>query len=76
MRPRINAREDLRYCKVLCHDCPMPIAILAIAILTISLAIGIIAAKAQTRRYAAFSTPQVATRIAGGTGRSFTDLYL
>jgi hypothetical protein len=76
VRPRINAREDLRYCKVLCHDCPMPIAILAIAILAISLAIGIIAAKAQTRRYAAFSTPQVATRIAGHYPLSFDQPYL
>lgn len=52
------------------------IAILAIAILTISLAIGTIAAKLQTRRYAAFSTPQVATRIAGHYPLSFSDLYL
>lgn len=54
----------------------MPIAILAIAILTISLVIGIIAAKLQTRRYAALSAQHTATRIAGGAGRSFTDLYL
>lgn len=54
----------------------MPIAIIAIAILLIALTIGIIAAKLQTRRYAAFSTATVATRIAGGAGRSFTDLYL
>lgn len=52
------------------------IAILAIAILLISLLIGIIAAKADARRYAALSTQHTATRIAGGTGRSFTDLYL
>lgn len=50
--------------------------LLAIAILTIALAIGTIAAKLQTRRYAAFTTQHTATRIAGGTGPSFTDLYL
>lgn len=75
MRLRINAREDLRYCKCLCHDCPM-ILILAASILIVALLIGIIAAKAQTRRYAAFSTPPVATRIAGHYPLSFDDLYL
>lgn len=54
----------------------MPIAILAIAILTISLLIGIIAAKAQTRRYAAFSTQHTATRIAGHYPLSFDQPYL
>lgn len=52
------------------------ILILAASILIVALLIGIIAAKAQTRRYAAFSTQHTATRIAGHYPLSFDQPYL
>lgn len=52
------------------------ILILAASILIVALLIGTIAAKLQTRRYAAFATQHTATRIAGHYPLSFTDLYL